>query len=690
MEDGIDLKKILKNISLNIYYLIALFVILFCIFAYFYVSVERIYKVTSLIKVDDEAAEFALDLTSSLGNSNTNLEQEIILYSSKSNMQKVVKDLNLDVGIYLDNSSISTLDKAYFQNYRFDFDPINPTSYSFFIERNASSFNIYDEDESLMYSEIKFGEKVDVGDGSFVLTKLDIAIGEIVNVIFYDESLTIDYYAGSIYLSVVIDSNFAWEKGNLLNVSYNTTDVNFGKKILNKANEVFVNQDIESKSLEANKSIEFLDKQLEVAKLQLEKSELLLSNFQQEFGTVNVNLEIEGYIDEIALLNEKIRALRINRVELESKYSADNVAIQSLKSQEKELINQLDFVRSQISKLPETQQEYVNLFGDVEINKLFYQELMSKKLEVSIIKASTLGRVQIIDEAYLVGKVSPSGRDFLVILVALYSLLAALIIGIRSYFFNYLKFPSAVVDADQSLAISGVVPLFQENDNEENMLQYFESTLGNILVDLKNSESKILQITGPTQGVGKSTIAKNVAVSLSSLKKKVVLIDFDYKKGKLHRQFNVEPLANMDTFEKEFEISKFKISEYLSFIPRKKSGAKDFMPFIESNLANIFFQKLRNEFDYIVLDTPPILNLIDALAVSQHTDLLYFVCRHNMTTEKELRAAAQVLDSINKKPDGVVYNAYKEEFGNYYYYSEYDYKYNYGYNYKYYEADKDG
>ena len=57
MEDGIDLKKILKNISLNIYYLIALFVILFCIFAYFYVSVERIYKVTSLIKVDDEAAD---------------------------------------------------------------------------------------------------------------------------------------------------------------------------------------------------------------------------------------------------------------------------------------------------------------------------------------------------------------------------------------------------------------------------------------------------------------------------------------------------------------------------------------------------------------------------------------------------------------------------------------------------------
>ena len=690
MDDGIDLKKILKNISLNIYYLIALFVILFCIFAYFYVSVERIYKVTSLIKVDDEAAEFALDLTSSLGNSNTNLEQEIILYSSKSNMQKVVKDLNLDVGIYLDNSSISTLDKAYFQNYRFNFDPINPTSYSFFIERNASSFNIYDEDESLMYSEIKFGEKVDVGDGSFVLTKLDIDIGEIVNVIFYDESLTIDYYAGSIYLGVVIDSNFAWEKGNLLNVSYNTTDVNFGKKILNKANEVFVNQDIESKSLEANKSIEFLDKQLEVAKLQLEKSELLLSNFQQEFGTVNVNLEIEGYIDEIALLNEKIRALRINRVELESRYSADNIAIQSLKSQEKELINQLDFVRSQISKLPETQQEYVNLFGDVEINKLFYQELMSKKLEVSIIKASTLGRVQIIDEAYLVGKVSPSGRDFLVILVALYSLLAALIIGIRSYFFNYLKFPSAVVDADQSLAISGVVPLFQEIDNEENMLQYFESTLGNILVDLKNSESKILQITGPTKGVGKSTIAYNIAVSLSSLKKKVVLIDFDYKKGKLHRQFNVEPLANMDTFEKEFEISKFKISEYLSFIPRKKSGAKDFMPFIESNLANTFFQKLRNEFDYIVLDTPPILNLIDALAVSQHTDLLYFVCRHNMTTEKELRAAAQVLASINKKPEGVVYNAYKEEFGNYYYYSEYDYKYNYGYNYKYYEADKDG
>ena len=585
---------------------------------------------------------------------------------------------------------MSISDKAYFQNYQFKFDPIDPVPYSFFLKRNASSFNIYDQDESLMYSDIEFGEKVNVEDGSFVLTKLDIEIGEIVNVIFYDESSIIDYYAESIYLSVVIDTNFAWEKGNLLNVSFNTTDVNFGKKILNKANEVFVNQDIERKSLEANKSIEFLDGQLDFAKQELEKSELLLSNFQQEFGTVNVNLEIEGYIDEIALLNEKIRALRINRVELESKYSADNVAIQSLKSQEKELINQLDIVKSQISKLPETQQEYVNLFGDVEINKLFYQELMSKKLEVSIIKASTLGRVQIIDEAYLVGKVSPSGRSFLVALVGLYLLLASLMIGIRSYFFNYLKFPSAVVDADNNLSISGVVPFFEETDNEEDIFHYFESTLGNILVDLKNSESKILQITGPSQGVGKSTIAKNLAVSLSSLKKKVVLVDFDYKKGKLHKQFNTKPLDSMNTFEKEFESSQFKISEYLSFIPRKKSGSKDFMPFIESNLANTFFQKLRNEYDYIVLDTPPILSLIDALAVSQHTDLLYFVCRHNMTTEKELRAATQVLDSINKKPDGVVYNAYKEEFGNYYHYSEYDYKYNYGYNYKYYESDEDG
>ncbi len=664
-----------------------MFILLSAIFLYTYISVDRIYKIESMIKIEEESGESLL-LSPSLSQSNINLEQEIVLYLSKTNVSKLVSDLKLDVVARMDEKIISVADVIDFEKYNFKYNLIKPTPHYYSIVKEADGFSVFDNNSTLIRENARFGDEITDQNGVFVITRLDIDVGKEILLSFYDKSTIVKYYVEKIYLNEVIDSRFSWEQGNLLSVSYNTSDVKQGIEIVNKANNIFLQQDIQRKSTEADKSLVFIDEQLASAKDQLEESEIKLSNFQKEFGTLNVNLEIEGYIDEIAVINEKIRGIQIRRVELESRYSSDNITIQSLQSQESELLKQLEQINEKIELLPKTQQEYVNLYGDVEINKNFYQELMAKKLEVSIIKASTLGRVEIIDQAYLKGKIFPSGRNFLALFLGIYSVLAAALIYIRTYYFNVLKYPSAVLDLRDDLKITGVISELEDINDKDELYKNFETTCSNILLDTKNTDSRVIQISGPTEQVGKSTVAINISRALANLNKKVLLLDFDYKKGKLHETFDVDVIENMDIFSNLDLMENFKINENLYFIPRRKKGSKHFLPFIESNSAKVFFEEAKKKFDFIIIDTTPMLNLVDAVAVTQYADLLYLVCRHNKTMEKEIKGNLQLLDSIDMQTSGIVYNAFKEYFGNYYYYSDYDYKYDYAYKYEYGEDEK--
>ena len=143
--------------------------------------------------------------------------------------------------------------------------------------------------------------------------------------------------------------------------------------------------------MEADKSLLLLDSQIKKVGEELTSSEAKLNEFQLLYGTVNVDLEIAGLIEEISLINEKNKHNQNKRVESESIYNKNSQQILSLDKQESELSKQLEMLNSRVKDLPKTQQEYINLFGQVQINKKFLRTIDVKKVRNIDFKSFNIG-----------------------------------------------------------------------------------------------------------------------------------------------------------------------------------------------------------------------------------------------------------------------------------------------------------
>ena len=686
IEENINFKRIFQNIFINIYYIIASSILIFSIFLYIYITSDRVWKITSLIEIDDSSSALALDFTETLSPaSNTNLDEQMIIYTSNTNIEKLIEELQLDIAVYLDNEHLRLTELIQFSDYNFYFNSINSPNFVFNVGKSDTGFDLYDQNKNLLSKDNKFGELINVDGGSFVITSMNLDSNKLFEIVFLNRMNVVQYYKDYIGLVAEIESNYSWDRGNLIRVSVYDSDISFAKRLLNAANNIYRDKDIENNAKEADRSLTFIDEQISIAKKDLQESERQLNNFQKIYGTINVDLEIEGYIDEISMLNEQIRSIRIKKVELESIYSKDNIQLKSLQRQEEELVKQLDSLNTTIKELPETQQEYINLFGEVQINKAFYQELLSKKLEVSIIKASTLGNVSIIDQAYVSGKVSPSGSRFAMIVIILCAATAAMLVFFRSYLFGTFNFPAALVE-DYNFQFLGVVENF-ENEDELDLNQKFSSVSENLLMEMGKSENtKVIQIVGATPKVGKSTVARNIAMYFANLGKKTLLMDMDFRRGDQHIFFKIKKLNDLKVFEKpEIQLENFKVTDKLYVLPRKQKGTNDILPLSESNIMEKFMSYVKRDFDIVLLDNAPSINIPDSISLSKYSDLIVCVARHKVSKPRDISTIQRMFDGVGKPINSAIYNSFKPQFGDYY--TDY-YEYTYSYGYKYYESEE--
>lgn len=184
---------------------------------------------------------------------------------------------------------------------------------------------------------------------------------------------------------------------------------------------------------------------------------------------------------------------------------------------------------------------------------------------------------------------------------------------------------------------------------------------------------KVIVITSSNPGEGKTTISSNLALTLAEEDKKVVLIDCDLRRPYIHRIFKISNgngLSQVLLGKKDFNIASTKYKENLTILT---SGYIPPNPaeMLASDKMSKLLDNLREEFDYIILDTPPVLLVTDSQILSTKADGTILVVKSEKTKKTEVKDSIELLKKVNANIIGTVLNGVNSKENKHYsYYSE--------------------
>ena len=214
----------------------------------------------------------------------------------------------------------------------------------------------------------------------------------------------------------------------------------------------------------------------------------------------------------------------------------------------------------------------------------------------------------------------------------------------------------------------------------------FRNLKASISVSVPKKEGGVvLMMTSAYPEDGKTTVTANLALMFALSYAKVILIDADIRKGRIAKYFNKRTtpglsdyLSGQNTLEEVVYHSK--THEHLSYITCGTHSPKPY-ELLESDEMKNLIEDLRKEYDYIIIDTPPILLISDALALAPFTDGVALVCRHQVSYMSDISRALHSLNFAHANVLGVIVNDYKAPkigkmyggYKKYYYYNSYSY-----------------
>ena len=665
-----DIFRILLMQSKLIIGIVFLFTITWAIF---YIKAERVYNIESLVQVEPTSAGSAEEVSSLIyggGNDSVNLNNQITLYEARSNIEQLINIFSLNL-IPIEHKRSELEIESFSMN-----DDLEST-------QNKIQINFINDDEYIVTvgSELKT-EPIKVGkyyaDSNLIIKINNISSEErVFNYSYLPTESLINLYKAQIRVTKTDNTrNFYWTNAGLIRISIDTSDPDLGIEMIDALNKIFITNNLEFKSEKARKAIEFIDNRLSNIENLVDDSKKRLNTFLQTNSSVDVDLETRSILESLSRLQSSLIELELEEAKISGSYTTTNPLYINLQSQKKLVNQEITEIEEKIKDLPPTQQEFIDLFRDVEVSQELYKELLNRKLNFSIQEASTLGNIRVIDSAYNNGLVSPSilGGFFIVLFSGFLGLIIALL---RGLYFTPFTNPAEIFDKGITNApLIGILPMMDEDDNKT-YIQGMESLHLNIRQIQK--EGNTIVVTSPTPENGKSHTCRNLAKHLAAYGKKVLIMDCDYKRGDQHKDFKIDRLEKVkieQTFlNKEFESLKFENNLYV--IPRLK-GIENSFQWIDSPSYRKIIEIAKEEFDYVIIDSPPLLSVSDASLLLNIADLSILLCRHNLTKPSEVRKSIEIGSQLGVNFDGLIYNAYQKPkgyYGYYQYYGNYSYKY---------------
>ena len=411
----------------------------------------------------------------------------------------------------------------------------------------------------------------------------------------------------------------------------------------------------------------------------VERKRLLRTSTENNPTIINLDTSISAMKENVQVsLDRVLRGLFITKADLDreaSRYSR------------------------RISEAPGQEREFVSIARQQEIKAGLYLMLLQKREENAITLAATANNAKIIDDAIADdAPVSPKGK--MIYLVALV-LGVGIPVGVI-YLLELTKFKiegRSDVEKLTNVPIVGDIPLTDEKQGAiavfENQNNLMSETFRNIRTNLQfmlENDKKVILVTSTVSGEGKSFISANLAISLSLLGKKVIIVGLDIRKPGLNKVFNIprkevgitQYLANPEKNLMDL-VQPSDVSKNLYILPGGTVPPNPTELLARDGLDKAI-ETLKKSFDYVILDTAPVGMVTDTLLIGRVADLSVYVCRADYTHKNEYTLINELAEN-NKLPKlCTVINGLdlkRRKYGYYYGYGKYGKYYGYGKRYGY-------
>ena len=482
--------------------------------------------------------------------------------------------------------------------------------------------------------------------------------------------------AGAIRSNLSVTSS-----GNsLITIVFNHSDQKLTEKILNLLNDEYIKdrRDFRKRSTAAGR--DFIKNEIPKIKSSLKEAEDNLNNFKISKNDSGLIFESENRNSELSNLYESIKEIEFKELELKEFYKSTHPIYLTLTEQKRFLQNKIDTIESDLPNIPNTQRKLENLKREVDIYSEVLNDLSAQEINLAMAEASSISNVRVINQASKAIKIQPTYYIFSIpfaLIIFIY-----LIQTIRHFLGDRITNFDALIDFVDKKNILGELPLYKKGliGTEDSSFALAEEMMNKISYEIIQSLEKLssIAIVGSKKGVGKTEISEKLFYKLTAMGIKVCLLDLDYKKRDLTLK-SVKPESTPKNFEEFYrDIETYRFEQSL-FIPSFE--VENSVEFFMSEDFKSQLEKLKQDYDLVICDTPPWGLFVDAKIVSQYFDASLYVVGNKTSTFKDIILFNKDIEGINKNIEVKYFYNKFDIFFNFLWYS-YNYP-NYSNNYYY-------
>lgn len=701
--DEIDLGRLVgelidhRKLIISVTALVTLISLVYVLFA------TPIYQADALVQVEQKQGNAILsNLSQMLPNSQPQSAPEITLLQSRMILGKTVTDLNLQ----------AKAEQDYF--------PVFGRGWSRLIGNKPGKLTISrlyvptiagDVPElkllvldsmhyALIYNDIEIkgtvGELLEKNGLSLKVDKIDALPGS---------KFTVEYVSKLKAITDLQNTFSVVDQGKdtgMLTLSLTGDDPELIKNIIDSISNNYLAQNISRQAAQDAKSLDFLNLQLPKVQNDLNIAEDKLNQYRRQKDSVDLSLEAKSVLEQIVNVENQLNELTFRESEISQLYTKEHPTYKALLEKRKTLQDEKIKLNERVSGMPKTQQEILRLSRDVESGQAVYMQLLNRQQELSIAKSSAIGNVRIIDTAVTETKpVQP--KKFIIVLagIVLGFIISVGLVLLRVFLRQGIESPEQL--EERGINVYASIPVSEAFAKKAVQKKYWNKTpnseaQGFLAVEnpadlaieairglrtslhfaMMEARNNVLMISGASPNAGKTFVSTNLAAVIAQTGKRVLLIDTDMRKGYTHKLFNISNENGLSDFlSGKIELQKTlkKVSPVgFDFISRGAVPPNPAELLMHRRFGELITWASQN-YDIVVLDTPPILAVTDAAIIGHYAGTTLLVARFEQNTAKELEVSFKRFEQSGVIAKGCILNGVIKKASSYY---SYGYS-NYGY-----------